>query len=155
MGTWGGSPSPFPLHGQLCCYLKNTTVTGLGLATLLPQSGLSFQEYSSCGPRDCHDRKGLAYAEVTLPETGATVLLIVTHMIASVDRKCIVCVTHNAFVCPFIEGPLSVITIIVLDLVDSKGLCSVWSPDVLQCGEPWSRLDALHLCDLECPLAGG
>ncbi len=59
--------------------------------------GLRFQEYSSCGPRVCHDRKGLAYTEVTLPETGATVLLIVTHMIACVDRKCIVCVTHYTF----------------------------------------------------------
>ena len=42
------------------------------------------------------------------------------------------------FVCLFIEGA---IVIRALELLDSKGLCSVWSPVVLQCGEPWSRLD--------------
>ncbi len=46
------------------------------------------------------------------------------------------------FVCLFIEGPLSVITILVLELLDSKGLCSVWFPDVLQCGEPRPQLNA-------------
>ncbi len=45
------------------------------------------------------------------------------------------------FVC-LLRGQLSVITILVLDLLDSKGSCSVWSPVVLQCGEPRSRLDA-------------
>ncbi len=49
---------------------------------------------------------------------------------------------QSLFVYLYIEGPLSVITILALELLDSKGLCRVWSPDALQCGEPWSRLDA-------------
>ena len=48
---------------------------------------------------------------------------------------------QSLFVYLFIEGPLSVITILVLELLDSKGMSSVWSPDALQCGEPWSQLD--------------
>ncbi len=28
-------------------------------------------------------------------------------------------------------------------MLDMKGLFSVHSPDLLQCGEPWSRLDTL------------
>ncbi len=52
----------------------------------------------------------------------------------------------------FIEGPLSVISFLVLELLDSKGLYSVWSPDVLQCVSHGPSLT--HLCDLERPLAG-
>ncbi len=47
----------------------------------------------------------------------------------------------------------SVITILVLELLDSNGLCKVWSPDVLQCGrdEPRSRLDTFSR--LEAPFS--
>ncbi len=81
-------------------YIKVKEFHNVAITTIFMKfvPGLAFQEYSSCGPRVCHDRKGLAYTEVTLPETGATVLLIVTHMIAAVDRKCIVCVTQHVYI---------------------------------------------------------
>ncbi len=52
------------------------------------------------------------------------------------------------FVCLFIEGPLSVITILVLELLDSKGLCSVWFP-VVNHGP-----NLMHLHNLERLLSG-
>ncbi len=47
----------------------------------------------------------------------------------------------SLFFCLFIEGPLTVITILELEPLDLNGLCSIQSPDVPQCGEPQSRLD--------------
>ncbi len=46
------------------------------------------------------------------------------------------------FVCSFVEGPHSVVTFLALELLDSKGSCSVWSSDDLQCGEQRSPLGA-------------
>ena len=56
------------------------------------------------------------------------------------------------FVC-LPRGPSSVITILVLELPPSKGLCSAWAPDVTPCVV--NHVSGLtHLCDLVLPLAG-
>ena len=35
---------------------------------------------------------------------------------------------------PLLRGHCQSVTILVLELLDKKGLCSIWSPVVLQCG---------------------
>ncbi len=56
------------------------------------------------------------------------------------------------FVC-LSRGPSSVITILVLVLPNSKGLCSAWAPDVTPCVVNHGS-GLTHLCNLELPLAG-
>ncbi len=57
-------------------------------------------------------------------------------------------------VCLFVEGPLSVITILVLELMDSKSLCSVKSHESLMpCNAVNHGPGLTHLRDLECSSA--